>query len=206
MNTDYAWGLNLVWHVARVPKKLYYMLCEFAKQRQCTIAPMARLFPSSSINNLQGNKRAIQIDVNSIILGQLLVFKHAGHIVLGRDSYIGEHSRIWSASSIKIGDRVLISYGVNIHDHDAHSLSAQMRHRHFLDIVAPKSLGIFDDVLVKPVVIEDDAWVGFNAAILKGVTIGRGAIVGACAVVTHDVAPYAIVGGNPARVIGSARI
>jgi acetyltransferase-like isoleucine patch superfamily enzyme len=51
------------------------------------------------------------------------------------------------------------------------------------------------------VVIGNDVWIGYNATILSGVTIGDGAVVGAHAVVTRDVAPYAIVGGNPARSI-----
>lgn len=54
-----------------------------------------------------------------------------------------------------------------------------------------------------PVIIEDDVWLGTRVVVLPGVQIGRGAIVGAGAVVTRDVPPYAIVGGNPARVIGS---
>lgn len=53
----------------------------------------------------------------------------------------------------------------------------------------------------RPVVIEDDVWIGARATILPGVTIGKGSIVGASAVVTKDVPPYAIVGGNPARVL-----
>ncbi len=56
-----------------------------------------------------------------------------------------------------------------------------------------------------PVVIEDDAWIGFNAVVLKGVRIGRGAIVGSATVVTKDVPPYSVVVGNPAREIGQAR-
>ncbi len=51
--------------------------------------------------------------------------------------------------------------------------------------------------------IEDGAWIGLRATILPGRVVGRGSIVAACAVVTRDVPPYAIVGGNPARVIGS---
>lgn len=52
-----------------------------------------------------------------------------------------------------------------------------------------------------PVMIMDDVWIGCNAVILKGVTINKGAIIGAGAIVTKDVPAYAIVGGNPAKVI-----
>jgi len=51
-----------------------------------------------------------------------------------------------------------------------------------------------------PIVIEDEVWLGFRTTILKGVTVGRGAVVGANSVVNRDVPPYAIVVGNPARV------
>lgn len=51
------------------------------------------------------------------------------------------------------------------------------------------------------IVIEDDVWIGARVTILKDVTIGKGAIIGASAVVTKDVAPYSIVAGNPARII-----
>ncbi|QQR64412.1 transferase [Candidatus Roizmanbacteria bacterium] len=54
----------------------------------------------------------------------------------------------------------------------------------------------------KPIVIEDDVWIGTKSVILPGVTIGRGSIVAAGAVVTKNVAPYSIVGWVPAKVIG----
>ncbi len=53
----------------------------------------------------------------------------------------------------------------------------------------------------KPVVIEDDVWIGSRVTILPGVTIGRGSVVGAAAVVTKDVPPYSVVAGNPAKVV-----
>ncbi|MOA44598.1 Maltose O-acetyltransferase [compost metagenome] len=56
-----------------------------------------------------------------------------------------------------------------------------------------------------PVTIEDQAWIGTRAMVLPGVTVGRGAVVAAGAVVTRDVAPYTIVGGVPARLIGQRR-
>ena len=51
------------------------------------------------------------------------------------------------------------------------------------------------------IIVEDEAWIGYGALILSGVTIGKGSVVAAGAVVTHDVPPYAIAGGNPAKVI-----
>lgn len=53
-----------------------------------------------------------------------------------------------------------------------------------------------------PVTIDDDVWIGYRATILSGVHIGQGAVVGACALITKDVPPYAVVGGVPAKVIG----
>jgi len=55
----------------------------------------------------------------------------------------------------------------------------------------------------RPVVIGDDVWIGQRAIILPGVTIGSGSIIGSGAVVTKDIAPFSVVGGNPARVIKS---
>lgn len=65
-----------------------------------------------------------------------------------------------------------------------------------------KPVGIHGTTPIKLPVVEDHAWVGERALVLQGRRIGKGAIVGAGAVVTRDVPPYAIVGGNPARVIG----
>lgn len=53
----------------------------------------------------------------------------------------------------------------------------------------------------KDIIIEDDVWIGYGAQIMPGVTVHRGAVVGAGAVVTHDVESYAVVGGVPARLI-----
>ena len=53
----------------------------------------------------------------------------------------------------------------------------------------------------KPVVIADDVWIGARVTILPGVHVGTGSIIGACSVVTHDVPPFAVVAGNPAKII-----
>jgi len=91
---------------------------------------------------------------------------------------------------ITIGKRVTIGAGVLIMDTDAHPLDPEQRFR-----------GV--PARTAPVVIEEDVFVGARAIILKGVRLGKGAVVAAGAVVTKDVPCYTIVGGNPARQIGT---
>jgi tetrahydrodipicolinate N-succinyltransferase len=61
--------------------------------------------------------------------------------------------------------------------------------------------GRVEGICKGPIVVEDDVWIGTNAVILSGVTLGRGSVVAAGAVVGKDIPPYAIVGGVPAKVI-----
>jgi acetyltransferase-like isoleucine patch superfamily enzyme len=178
---------------------------EAAQVRHCVAGQGVRVLPSGRIANPQGRREAISIGRNSWIAGELLVFAHAGCIRVGEFCYVGDHTRVWSAAEVSIGHRVFVAHGVNIHDNDAHSTSAQVRHRHFRELATSGMASFVEDIARAPVAIEDDAWVGFNSTILKGTRVGRGAIVGACSLVTRDVAPFAIVAGNPAVVIGEAR-
>lgn len=132
-----------------------------------------------------------------------MVFRHSGSIKIGDWVYIGPGSSVWSSSKegITIGNRVLISKNVHIHDTNGHPLDAAER---FLQTQAILTVGHPVDIqtiAAAPITIGDDAWIGFNVAILKGVTIGEGVIVGASSVVTRDVPPYVVVVGNPARVV-----
>lgn len=149
---------------------------------------------------MTGTNEAISIGTHSIILGELLVFAHGGRIVCGDWCYVGEGTRIWSGAQIDIGNRVLISHNVNIIDGLTHPIRADERHAHFRKIAQeghPKHISLGD----KPIVVEDDSWIGAAAIILRGVKIGEGAIVGAGAVVTKDVPRNVIVAGNPARIV-----
>jgi acetyltransferase-like isoleucine patch superfamily enzyme len=140
-----------------------------------------------------------------LVLGRLLVYAFGGKITIGEYCFVGEESYIWSSDSIRIGNRVFISHGVNIHDNNAHSLSAKKRHEHFKEFLDKGYAKRPDDVPHEAVVIEDDVWIGFNAIILKGVKIGKGSVIAAGAVVTKDVPPYSIMAGNPAVAIGQAK-
>ncbi|MFH0755879.1 MAG: acyltransferase [Bacteroidota bacterium] len=98
---------------------------------------------------------------------------------------------ICASDHIRIGERCVIGANVTIADTDFHSLNSQIR----------SSPDDFNDAHSKPVVIEDDVFIGGGAYILKGVKIGQGAIIGAGSVVSKDVEKNAVVAGNPARFI-----
>jgi acetyltransferase-like isoleucine patch superfamily enzyme len=197
--------LKAVYRLLEMPLRATEHLELSRKRAGCEMGNGVRLHAASRVENYQARPGAIVIAAHTQVLGHLVVLGHGGNIRIGESCFIGEYSRIWSADSITIGDRVLVSHNVNIHDHNAHSLSASDRSLHIGQIFSvghPKTL---ENVSFAPIVIEDDAWIGFGSTILKGVTIGRGAIVGAAAVVTKDVPAYAIVVGNPARIVGQAR-
>jgi maltose O-acetyltransferase len=115
-----------------------------------------------------------------------LTIYHPEGLKLGDQIDIGEYTHIRASGGVTIGNRVLIAAGAVI---------TSRQHP-----VALPRFGLTDDA---PVVIEEDVWIGARAVILPGVTVGRGAIVGAGAVVTQAVAPFTIVGGVPARQIGT---
>lgn len=116
------------------------------------------------------------------------VIQGSGEVRFGPRSFCGDFTVIGTNGLVDIGADVMIAQAVTIRDTD---------HRYADPSVPMRVQGIE----VEPVVIEDDVWIGHGATVLKGVRIGRGAIVAAGAVVTKDVPPYAIVGGVPARVL-----
>ncbi len=177
-----------------------YWLKSLTGRATCLLGTDTRLTPSARIHNIRGDNHFIKIGNHSFVAGELLVFAHGGNISIGNWCYVGEGVRIWSSESIKIGDRVLISHNVNIFDSLTHPLNAQLRHSQFREIMQkghPQAI----DLDEKPVVLENDVWIGANASLLRGVTIGEGAVIGAGSIVTHDVPPYTIFAGNPAHFI-----
>ena len=134
----------------------------------------------------------------SIVRAKLIAEKDGAAISIGERTFVGA-STIVAAVDVSIGSDVLVSWGVTIADHDSHSVEFAQRAGDVRRWYA--GMKDWDGVDMAPVKLCDKVWIGFGATILKGVTIGEGAIVAACTVVTKDVEPWTIVAGNPARVI-----
>ena len=112
-------------------------------------------------------------------------------LIIGSNTYIGEYNNIRAGGGlIQIGNNCSISQHISIiasnHKYDRSSLIRSQ----------------LWDLKNNYVIIKDDVWVGANVVILPGVTVSRGAIIGAGSIVTKDVPEYAIIVGSPARVIG----
>ena len=159
-----------------------------------TMTDTSRIQPHSPIHG-------ISIGDDSHIAGQLLVMCGTGSISVGRECFVGEGARVWSASRVEIGDRVLIAHGVQMFDNRTHPLDARERHQQAQALL---SRGEMPDARLldgKPIRVAEDAWIGANSIIGRGLTIGAASIVAAGSVVTRDVPAGAIVGGNPARLL-----
>lgn len=151
--------------------------------------------------NLQNNAALIEVGNNTFVEGELQVFAYGGRLKIGENCYIGRNTKIWSGESIEIGNNVLISHNVGIVDTNAHETDAierSERYKNFLKSGHWKTKG---SIQTAPVRIADYAWVNFDVIILKGVTIGEGAIVAAGAIVTKNVEPYTMVAGIPAKFV-----
>lgn len=123
---------------------------------------------------------------SSVIEDYAIINNQVGDVVIGSASRIGLHNTI--IGPVTIGDNVLLAQNVVI---------AGLNHN-FEDVYEPISQ---HGVETKPVVIEDDVWVGANSVVLPGITIGKHAVVGAGSVVTRNIPSFSVALGNPAKVI-----
>jgi maltose O-acetyltransferase len=138
--------------------------------------------PSHSFRKVIHKSAGVKMGKGSTIhMG--VTFYETKNIVIGDDTIIGERAVLDGRARLVIGNHVALASEVMIYNsqHDIHDP--------------------FFKPVSKPVHIEDYVFIGPRAIILPGVTVGRGAIVAAGAVVTKDVPPFAVVGGVPAKVI-----
>ncbi len=136
----------------------------------------------------------------STYLGTMFDVGPQGRVELGECALV-HGARIIADEEVIIGDYALISW--NVVFMDTYRLPFDLRQRRDeLERVPAHPLRLAAaEVPARPIRIERNVWIGFDACVLPGVTIGEGSVVGAKSVVTQSVPPFTIVAGNPARVI-----
>jgi putative colanic acid biosynthesis acetyltransferase WcaF len=116
--------------------------------------------------------------------------------------------RVWAPWKLKIGDDVYIDQGVWLYN----AYGCEIKGRVIISAEAILCTASHDytvssyPLIGRPIVVESDCWITMRVFIAPGVTVGTGAVVGACAVVTKDVPPWTVVGGNPAGFIKKREI
>lgn len=124
------------------------------------------------------------VKIWSHVLRSQLSVPRGGVLVIGDGTFINTGTVISAHREVRIGARCQIGNLVAILDSDFH---------------APEDRAARPEP--QPIVIEDDVWIAMRSVVLRGVRIGRGAVVGACSLVTQDVPAYTVVAGTPARVV-----
>ncbi len=201
---------DMVWpmlRAARVPQLVSWALAKYAHERCLRVVRAGegvKFGATARVHNPRGREHIVVGD-RTLIDGELLVHDYGGSIKIGSDCYIGMETRVWSGEQLEIGNHVFIAHNTTIVDTNAHQVDAGERAAHYQRTVVEGRPFEKGSIATSPVVIEDHAWINFNVAILKGVRIGEGAIIGAGSVVTKDVPPYVLCAGNPAQVIRALR-
>jgi acetyltransferase-like isoleucine patch superfamily enzyme len=151
------------------------------------IGKNAKIYESVKLFSRRGFPIRIGDNI-SIEKGVVMSTSEGGKIHIGNNVYIGEYSILTSNEEIEIGDNVLIS---------PHNVIVDFNHI-YEDIGQPVNK---QGVIARKITIQEGVWIGSGSKILIGVTVGKGAVVGAGSVVTKDVPAFHVVVGNPAKII-----
>jgi len=174
--------------------QIIILLCKIkgvnpGKNIQFNGMPIIRRYPNSSI--IIGNNCIINSAKNSISIGLTLpcafiTSTAKAKIIIGNNTGVSG-LKISARSKVKIGNNVLIGSACTILDNDGHHSNLKKREK--------------DIIPSRPVIIEDNVFIGLQCVILKGVKIGRNSVIGAGSVVTNDIPENSIALGNPCKVI-----
>lgn len=191
------------------PARLYYrsvgalggwLVRALLVRGRARIGQGTRFVLRSGVSNPSGDPERVVIG-GECLVGGWLVCEEAGRIRIGERTQIQTGTVVRAMEDVTIGAYCNIAPDVYIQDNNSHSLDWADRRRDIEDDVMRGGQGRRWNVEHAPIRIGDDVWIGRRAMVLKGVTIGDGAIIAAGAVVTKDVPAYSIAAGNPARVV-----
>lgn len=135
---------------------------------------------------------------NNTTFGRGTVFWAPNKMTIGNNVYIGKYCTL--QADMEIGNNIDIANNVGLigkYDHDYSKVGVSIKDAPWIGDGTYNFCG-----KNQKIIIEDDVWIGYGAIVFTGVRVHRGAIIAAGSVVTHEVPKYAIVGGNPARILG----
>ena len=161
------------------------------------LKPLVKIVEHASIKigaNVLINSDLDNYHLNLYAKCKLIADKEGATIEIGKNTRI-HGSCIHAFDSIKIGDNCLVAGNVQIFDCNAHDLSFEN-----------PTNRIHTTGKTKPVIIEDNVWLGTNVIVLPGVTIGSGTVISANSVVNKDIPSMVLAGGNPAKIIKDFKI
>lgn len=191
-------------------RNLFYNPHRVANQSKNIMIKESTVLLKSTRFNMRSERNLVSLGCETMVGCTFCFESETGEIIIGDNTFINGSTILISRESIRIGSNVTIAWGCTIYDHNSHSLDYRERRKDISRQLEAHSGGQnfisnkdWSTVKSSRITIEDDAWIGFNCIILKGVTIGRGAIVGAGSVIREDVAPWTVVAGNPAVFIKS---
>jgi acetyltransferase-like isoleucine patch superfamily enzyme len=162
--------------------------CEIRHPEKIRIGAQVHIGSHVILNGATEGDIGLDVGAHSRILPFSVLSAHGGMVRLGQHCTVNYGAVLYGKGGLVVGDGVRIA---------AHSVFAPMNHNY-----EDPSVPIFlQGESAKGITIEDDVWVGAGAKILDGITIGKGSIIGAGAVVREDVPPFVVAVGVPARIV-----
>ena len=177
-------------------------------EKQEPLPPGVIVGPGSIIKGETSFRRFHSTQSDALLIGRDCTLDHcqfslgkSARISIGDQCYLTSVI-LMSESEIRIGNRVMIGWNSALADSDFHPIDPALRIQDALALSPDPAGWTRPPIESKPIIIEDNVWIGPMVTILKGVTIGSGAFVEPGSMITRDVPPATRVGGNPATILG----
>lgn len=164
-----------------------------------SIGPNVKLGLGARMINLGSAEQAV-LEGDCVVRGCLRV-EPQGRMRIGSFVYVGDGAIVSAQSEVTIGEATLLAHGVMVFDNNSHPINPHAREIQFRRMVGVKDRYTPIVVDAAPVRIGRRCWIGMNAMVMKGVSVGDDTIVAAGSVVTADLPSGVVAAGNPARVL-----
>jgi acetyltransferase-like isoleucine patch superfamily enzyme len=169
--------------------------------QKCTAGKEMKIGLESFLINRSFDPKRVVLGRNCTVRGIIRV-EREGSLVLGDLCYIGDRVIFSIASQTTVEEGVLFAHGSQVFDNDSHPMNLQERINHMTQILLGHKSKMSFTIASRPIRIGAYSWIGMNAVILKGTSLGRNCIVSAGSIVRGEFPDNSLIAGNPAIRIG----